>query len=253
MKKIVCIVQARMSSTRLPGKVLLKLGDRTVLGQVLNQLSFSKRINECVIATSTSNEDNVIEKWAINNNIKYFRGDLEDVLKRFYLTAKNFGANIVVRITADCPLIDPEVVDAVVGLYISKIADYASNADPPTFPDGLDTEVFSFKVLQNANKNAKLRSEREHVTPYIRNNPLLFKSVNLQSNVNYAHLRWTLDNPEDYDLIKKIYTYLEKKKSFIHWRDVLNLFHKNPQLRSMNRHIKRNEGYDKSLREDKIL
>jgi len=251
MCKIICIVQARMSSTRLPNKVLMELGGKPVLSQVINQLSFSKKINQIIVATSTSKEDDAIIQWAKQNKIDYFRGDLDDVLKRFYDTAKYFQADIIVRITADCPLIDPEIVDEVIKQYIKTNSDYVSNTNPPRFPDGLDTEVFSFYALESAYKNASLKSEREHVTPFIRNNPTVFKIGNYEIEKNYESMRWTLDNTEDYHFLKNIYNRLIKYDDYIHWQDVISLLDNKPDIMNINSHLTRNEGYQKSLIEDK--
>lgn len=253
MKNIVAIVQARMTSTRLPNKVLMDLGNRTVLGQVLNQLSFSKFLNNVVLATSNDESDDKLENWAIENNISYFRGDLNNVLKRFYDTAKSFHADVIIRITADCPLIDPEIVDAVIKEFLDGNYDYYSNANPPTFPDGLDTEVFTFKALEESFLNAELKSEIEHVTPYIRNHPELFKIGNYLSNVNYENLRWTIDNQEDYDFLKNIFINLNNENSFISWKKVIEFLSKNEEIQKINSHLQRNEGFIKSLNEDKKI
>lgn len=251
MKKIVAIVQARMSSTRLPNKVLMNLGGKTVVGQVVNQLSYSKLLNEVVLATSTDKIDDPLEKWAMEHNVRYFRGDLDNVLKRYFDTAKQTKADIIVRITADCPLIDPEVVDNVISNFLEGGYDYYSNTNPPTFPDGLDTEVFSFTTLEKAYKEADLQSEFEHVTPYIRNHPETFKTGNYKSEIHYENLRWTLDNREDYDLLTQLFTALNKENSFINYKEVIDYVHANSELLKTNAHIKRNEGYIKSLIEDK--
>ena len=251
MKQIVAIVQARMTSTRLPGKVLMDMGGKTVVGQVFNQLSFSKLLNEAVLATSTDKSDDPLENWARDNNIGHFRGDLYNVLKRFFDTAKKVNAHIIVRITADCPLIDPEVVDNVISFFLEGGYDYYSNTNPPTFPDGLDTEVFSFTTLEKAYKEAELKSEIEHVTPYIINHPEIFKMGNYKSEINYEHLRWTLDNREDYDLLTRIFNALRKENSFISHKEVMNYINADSDLLKTNAHVKRNEGYIKSLIEDK--
>ena len=251
MKKIVAIVQARMTSTRLPNKVLMDMGGKTVVGQVFNQLSFSKLLNEIVLATSTDKSDDPLENWVKDNHIRYFRGNLNNVLKRFFDTAKQVGADIIVRITADCPLIDPEVVDNVISGFLEGGYDYYSNTNPPTFPDGLDTEVFSFATLERAYKEAELQSEIEHVTPYIRNHPGIFKMGNYKSEINYEYLRWTLDNREDYDLLTRIFNALRKENSFISHKEVMNYIDADSNLLKTNAHIKRNEGYIKSLMDDK--
>jgi len=251
MKNIVCIVQARMTSTRLPNKVLLVLAGQPVLTQVFNQLSHSKLLTTTILATSMDSCDDPLEDWATKNNKKYFRGSLENVLDRFFETAKEYNADVIVRITADCPLIDPEIVDQCIDGFNNGDYDYYSNVNPPTFPDGLDTEVFSFAALEKAYSNAELKSEIEHVTPYIKNHPELFKIGNFYSEVNYEKLRWTLDNKEDYDFLSLIYKELFKPNSFISWKDVISFLNQNINLQQINAHIERNEGFIKSLNEDK--
>ena len=200
---------------------------------------------------STDKSDDPLENWVKDNHIRYFRGNLNNVLKRFFDTAKQVGADIIVRITADCPLIDPEVVDNVISGFLEGGYDYYSNTNPPTFPDGLDTEVFSFATLERAYKEAELQSEIEHVTPYIRNHPGIFKMGNYKSEINYEYLRWTLDNREDYDLLTRIFNALRKENSFISHKEVMNYIDADSNLLKTNAHIKRNEGYIKSLMDDK--
>jgi len=252
VKKVVCIVQARYTSTRLPGKVFLNLAGKPVIEQIFNQLSYSKRINQSVLATSELSSDDKLEVWAKSKNIEYYRGSLDDVLDRFYFTAKSFNADIVVRITGDCPLIDPEVVDDVISLFLKDNYDYTSNINPPTFPDGLDTEVFKFSVLEETWKNAKLKSEREHVTPYVRKHNEKFKIGNFENKINLSHYRWTLDNEEDHELISRIYEKLYKENNYIKMEEVLELIKNNINLQNINSHIRRNEGYDKSIKNDKL-
>lgn len=251
VKKIVCIVQARMSSSRLPGKMLKPLAGKPNIEQVFRQLSFSKRIERSILATSTDAADDRLYEWAAGNNTECFRGNLDDVLDRFYRAAEKSGADILVRVTGDCPLIDPKVIDSVIGLHLEKGFDYTSNVDPPTFPDGYDTEVFNFDALKRAWKDAVLKSDREHVTPFIRNGKDIFKTGNYVSGSHLEHLRVTLDNEEDYRLISLIYEKLYKENKYISLEDVLDFFEKNPESLEINKNIERNEGYKKSLGEDK--
>jgi len=251
MKRIVAIVQARMSSSRLPNKVLLPLCGKEVLWHVFNQLSYSKMLTDIILATSLDPSDDKLELWAIKNQKKYFRGDLNNVLKRFYDTSRSCDADIIVRITADCPLIDPKVVDSVIEKYQSGEYDYVSNTNPPTFPDGLDAEVFSFDSLKEAYFNAKLKSELEHVTPFIRNHPEKFRIGNYASEENHEHLRWTIDNNEDYILLSKIFENLFKEELYIDYKKVIQFLEGNKKLLEINSSIKRNEGFEKSLKEDK--
>jgi len=250
MSKIVAIVQARMSSSRFPGKVLKPLSGVPVLSHVFNQLSFSRKLDDIVLTTSNDTSDDQLQQWAEENNRNFFRGDLDNVLNRFYETSLKYKADVIVRITGDCPLIDPSIVDKVILGFFDGDYDYYSNANPPTFPDGLDTEVFSFPTLETAYRKAKLKSEQEHVTPYIRNHPELFKIGNLVSEVNFEKHRWTLDNQEDYEFLSKIFESLYKPNSFISWGKVISFLKKNKDLQKINAHIERNEGFYKSLKED---
>lgn len=233
------IVQARMGSTRLPGKVLKRLGERLVLEQVIFQLEHTKELNGVVVATSTEKEDDPIYDLCISKNWSVHRGDLKDVLDRYYGAASKFDVTTVVRITSDCPLIDPFVVDKVVRLYKSGSFAYASNINPPTFPDGLDCEVFSYEALSRARKDAKDPIEREHVTPYIRNHPELFPKANLTNDPDLSSYRWTLDREEDYQFLSKVVSKLANKREVITYQTVLEILKDNPELASINQHIVR--------------
>lgn len=250
------IIQARMGSSRLPGKVLMNLSGKSVLQHIINRLKQSKYINQIIVATSDNDENGAIFELCDSINISCFRGSEDDVLDRFYQTGKEFGFNlddIVIRITADCPLIDYEIVDNTIKLHLDEKNDYTSNTMPCTFPDGLDCEVFNFSVLINTWQNANLSSEREHVTLYIRNHPEIFKLGGLKNNVDYSYLRWTLDEQEDYILINEIYENLYDINEFFNMGDVLKLLEVRPELKDINSFIERNEGLKKSLKNDKVL
>jgi len=249
----VAIIQARISSTRLPGKVLKKIEGKTVLEHVVNRVKAAKNINDVVVATTVKKEDLKIVKLCSNLGISIFCGSEDDVLDRYYQTARLFKAEHIVRITSDCPLIDPMVIDKVIELYFKKNADYATNTMPEIFPDGLDTEIFSFKTLKIAWENAKLLSEREHVTPYIRKNPNIFKIVNLKCEYNLNDKRWTLDEPEDFKFIKIIYKNLYSDDSLFGMEKILNFLKRYPKIEEINKNIIRNEGYSKSLKKDNII
>lgn len=252
MKRVVAIIQARMGSTRLPGKVLMPLGNRTVLEQVIHQLSFSRRIDEVVLATTLEPSDEGLVDVAERRGIPIYRGSAADVLDRYYQAASRQSASVVVRITADCPLLDPMIVDETIGEYFRGAFDYVSNFSPPSFPDGLDAEVFSFAALDRAWREAVLPSEREHVTPYIRNHPELFRVGSYRQEVDLSALRWTLDNPEDYQLLSKLIAGLGAKvEGAVHLADVMEVLTGHPELSTLNSHIARNEGMKKSLEEDR--
>ena len=247
------IIQARTDSIRLPNKVLLKLQGKSVLEHIIKRVSEAKKMDKVIVATTSKSENNKIVDVCKKLNIDYFRGSEEDVLDRYYQAAKQFGFSDVIRITGDCPMIDPEIIDQVIGLYQRKNLDYATNVIPPTFPDGLDVEVFSQKVLEKSWKEAKLKSEREHVTVYMWQNPNLFKQNHLKNNTDLSSHRWVLDNPEDYEFMKRVYNKLYPIQPNFRLRDLLKFFSKNPKIEKINEGIKRNEGMEKSFKEDKIL
>jgi spore coat polysaccharide biosynthesis protein SpsF len=250
---ILAIIQARMSSTRLPGKVLFKLEDKTVLEHVINRVKRSKKINEVIVATSINQKDLAIVKLCAEKDIRVFCGSEDDVLDRFYQAARLIKPKNIVRITADCPLIDWDIIDKVIDVYQKTKVDYISNANPPTFPDGLDVVVFSFAVLKDAWQKARLLSEREHIIPYIRKNKHKFKCGNVSNKVDLSGKRWTLDEKEDYIFLKKIFKNLYPRNHYFTTKDVLEFLKENPKLEKINVHIKRNEGYLKSLKKDKLV
>ena len=238
-----------MGSSRLPGKVMKKLDKQhTVLDYVINQLSFSKLIDKKIIATTDLKQDNVIEQACRNLGLEFFRGSSDDVLDRYYKCAKKFNIDNILRITSDCPLIDPEIVDRVIKKYQTKEFDYVSNTLIRTFPVGTDVEIFPFKILEKAWQNADLPSEREHVTPYIRNKKFNCKLENLENEKKLGYLRWTLDRIEDFELIKKIVKKISKRPILMN--DILDLFSDEPELIKINAHISQNEGMLKSLKKD---
>ncbi len=250
---IIAIIQARMSSTRLPGKVLKKIKGKTLLEILIDRLKHSKKIDKIIIATSTNPKDSAIVKLAKKINCPYFIGSEEDVLDRFYQTAKKFKADVIVRISGDCPFQDPKLVDEMIDFYLKnkKKFDYVSNVDPPTFPDGLDLWVFPFRTLKRAWKEASLKSEREHVCPYIWKNPHLFRIGHFESKINYSYLRWTVDEATDFEFVKNIYERLYQKGKIFYMKDVLNLLKKNPNLHKIQENKIRDEGYLKSIKKDK--
>ena len=244
-----CIIQARMGSSRLPGKALMKSDSgKPLLYYVINQLRYCSKIKNLVIATTTNQEDDEIEKFANNNSVNVFRGKEKDVLDRYFQCAKKYSFSTIVRITADCPLIDPQIVDKVIEQFFSGNYDFATNTLTRTFPIGTDVEVFSFSALNEAWENAQLPSEREHVTPYLRNKENS-KIINVENDKNISNLRLTVDRIEDVELIKQILNNISINP--IHLEDVLGLFSRKPELIEINKHINHNEGFNKSLEEDK--
>lgn len=252
-QKILAIIQARAGSTRLPGKVLKDLAGKTVLERVIERVKASKLINDVVVATTVNKEDLAIVKLCSDNNVSIFCGSEDDVLDRYYQAARLFGADHVVRITSDCPLIDPAIIDLVIDRHLRENADYTSNTLKETFPDGEDVEIMTFTALKQAWQQASLTSEREHVTPFIRKNAGLFKLAVVINDENLSDKRWTLDNEEDYAFLKHVYSHFQGDGQLFGMSDVLAVIKENPHYEKMNKHISRNEGMVKSLREDRVL
>ena len=237
---VLVIVQARMSSTRLPGKVLKEVQGKPLIEILLHRLSQSKKIDKVVLATSNNKENNILAKTVQKLGFDVFRGSEDDVLNRYFQAASKYSPKIIVRITGDCPIIDPVMIDKVISLYQKEHSDYASNTNPPTYPDGLDVEVFSFDSLKEANKKAKTDYEREHVTPFIRKNKNL-KNINLSHDEDLSNERWTVDDPEDFLVIESILNHFMPQLDFS-WKDVLELKKIKPGYFEANKGIKRNEG-----------
>ncbi|MFZ3277306.1 MAG: glycosyltransferase family protein [Candidatus Sulfotelmatobacter sp.] len=234
--KIVAIVQARMGSSRLPNKVLKDLAGATVLDRVLNRLGRSRLIRETLVATTTEPADNAIVEHCERTGQKVFRGSERDVLDRYYQAAKSTNADVVVRITSDCPLIDPEVTDATVRAFLDQRSDYTSNVRVRTYPRGLDTEVMTVQALERAWREGTKPYEREHVTPYIYENPGKFKLHGIENNADCSQHRWTVDTPEDLQLLQAVYEQFGGRDDF-GWREVLELVDVDPSLADINRHV----------------
>jgi len=236
------IVQARTSSTRLPGKVLKALphgSATTVLGQVISRLKQARRLDKIIIATTKNRRDDKIVKIAKKANVKYFRGSESDVLSRYYLCAKKNSLDIIVRITSDCPCTDPAVVDAAIAKHLKSGAEYTSNTLERTYPHGLDVEVFNMDVLELAHEKAKKKYEREHVTPYIYTTPGRFKIIQIRAQPGFRDpsIRITLDTGEDYALLCALFECLYKKKKYFNSRDIVKLFKEKPWLRLINNNV----------------
>ena len=214
--KILGIIQARMNSTRLPNKVLMEVSGSPVLEHILNRVLVSN-IDEIVIATTVDSRDDLIDSFCKSKNVNCFRGDELNVLKRFYDCAKKYHGNIIVRITADDPFKDPNIINHAIKLLLDNQLDYVSNTIEASFPEGLDIEVFTFEALERAFKFANLSSEKEHVTPYIWKNTGLFKTYNFKNNTDLSDLRWTLDTLNDLKFVEEIYNrlYNSEKKIFL--------------------------------------
>lgn len=237
---VVGIVQARTGSTRLPGKIFLKLCDKPMLWHVIDRLRQSRRITKIVVATTTLDNDSHVEDFCRENKCDVYRGSESDVLDRYYKSASAFNANIVVRITSDCPLIDPRVVDRVIGDFADNARSSCGscNVIRRTFPRGLDAEVFGFESIRKAWEKAKKLDEREHVTKYIYDHPDLFHVRNVEHTSDLSSLRWTVDERDDFVFVENIYRRLYAEGKLFHMEDVLNVLDKEPQLSAINRQVK---------------
>lgn len=247
---IVAVLQARMSSSRLPGKVLRPVLGRALLSLQLERIGRSRRIDRLVVATSDRPEDDPIEGLARHDGVACFRGDLDDVLDRVYRAAAPSRPDYVVRLTGDCPLTDPEVVDRVIEFCTQGGYDFVSNALAPTYPDGLDVEIARFSCLEEAWREARLPSEREHVMPFIHRRPERFRIGVLKHPVNLSRLRWTVDEAEDLDLVQRIFEALYPQDPAFAMGDVLALIERDPALATLNAHHARNAGRASSERKD---
>lgn len=250
---ILAILQARVSSSRLPGKVLKPLLGVPMLLRQIERLKKSRKIDRLLVATSTESSDDPIEKLCKEHELVCYRGSLNDVLDRFYQAVRGYNPDHIVRLTADCPLTDAKLIDDVIGFYLDGGFDYASNAIQATYPDGLDMEVFRFSCLEQAWREARLPSQREHVTPFIHQQPLRFRIGHYKNTDDLSHLRWTVDEPKDFELVSRIYEALYPGNPDFTTQEILELLEKQPELVNWNTTHQRNEGYQKSLQADLSL
>lgn len=241
-KNITAIIQARVGSTRLPNKIFNTIKGKPILWHVINRVSFSKNIDKIVVATTDLKEDDITEQFCKENKIQFYRGSSDDVLSRYYEAAKKFNADLIIRITSDCPVIDPIILDKMLinffELYEKEKIDYMSNTIVRTFPRGLDAEIFPFNVLEKTYNEAKQDYEREHVTPYIYQHPEIFEIKNFGNDRDYSFHRWTVDTIEDFQLIEEIYEALYKENDIFYFEDILRLFEQKPDLIKINQNIK---------------
>ena len=249
----IAIIQARLGSTRLPGKVLLDIESKPVLFHIVDRLKRVMKVDNIIVATSNLNINTKIISFCKQNKINFFVGNEENVLDRFYNAALINKPKNVIRITGDCPLVDPDLISKLINYYEKNDFDYCGIATGAgvaekesifRYPDGLDAEIFKFSTLEKAYKNATTKLELEHVTPYIWGNPQIFKLGVLNSDVDYSNLRWTLDNLEDFKLIKWIYSKLYSKNKHFNMFDVIKLLNQNKQVLEQNNHLIGKEGYE---------
>lgn len=241
-----------MGSTRLPNKVLMDLAGKGNLERVIERVQNSQYITDIVVATTICKHDLPIVKLCAEKNISVFCGSENDVLDRYYQCARLMNPEHVVRITADCPMIDPEVIDKVVSTHLESGADYTSNTLKTTYPDGLDVEIMKYSVLKDAWIHADKLSQREHVTQYIIHNDSYMK-MSVENDVDYGGERWTLDTQNDYEFIKSVYDSLYVENPNFKMQDVIDYLNKFPELREINSDSNRNEGLEKSLKNDMVV
>ncbi len=234
--RVVAIIQARMGSTRLPGKVLKDLAGATVLERVVSRLRRCRLVSDVIVATSAEQADDVIVNECQRLGTHAFRGSEEDVLDRYYRAARQARAEVVVRITSDCPLIDPGVSDKTIQAFLDARPDYASNALERTYPRGLDTEVMTFAALESAWSEARQAYQREHVTPFLYQQPERFKILSVKGDHDYSRHRWTLDTLEDLEFLRAVYARGVDRQNLT-WQDVLNIVEREPELAEINRHV----------------
>jgi len=254
-KKIAAIIQARMGSTRLPGKILMDIAGRPMLWQVVNRIRNCDMVNEIVVASTIESKDDAVEDFCGKNGINCFRGSEDDVLDRYYQAASINNADVVVRITADCPLIDPGTVDKVLSEYLSKCDEYdgASNVIERTYPRGLDTEVFSFPALAKIWAAAKKEHEREHVTVYFYEHPEEFNMFSVKNNKDLSSFRWTVDEDTDLAMVRKVYEYFSSRKNKFSIFDITAFIEKHPDVKMLNENVEQKKVFQMKGVKNEIL
>ncbi len=252
--KIAAIIQARVGSTRLPGKVLAEVAGRPMLAHVVERAMDIPHVTEVILASTTNPADEAIVAWARQAGIPCVRGSEEDVLDRFRLAARERAVDVIVRVTSDCPLLDPEVSGLVVREYLERgdTVDYVSNVHPPTYPDGLDTEVFSRRALEAAWHDARLPSDREHVTTYIWRHPERFRLANVSHEEDLSAHRWTVDTGRDLAFVRAVFEATAGDQRPIRLGGVIALLNRRPEIRELNAGQQRNEGLMRSVAGDRI-
>ena len=246
---IAVVVQARMGSSRLPGKTLADIGGRPMLGRLVDRARLIPGVEQVVIATTDRPADKAILRFAEAEGLPASTGSETDVLDRVYGAACRFGVSVIVRVSPDCPMLDPAVSGLVLDRFLKAGGklDYASNTQPPSFPDGLDTEVFALEALERARREAQLLSEREHVTPYIWKQPDKFRLDNVRHETDLSALRWTVDTAADLEFVRAVYAALEGSGGVFGMDQVLRLLESRPELGLLNAGQGRNEGLERSL------
>lgn len=242
--RVNAIIQARCGSTRFPNKVFADIDGKPLLWHVVNRLRYSEKIDDIVIATTINSKDDRIEEWCHKENVNCFRGSEDDVLNRYYCASLVFPSEVIVRVTADDPFKEPKVIDSVIGKLIEEGYDLVTNNFPPSYPEGLDCECFTFKVLEEMENTTCDSFEREHVTQYIYHNPDKFKIGNVLSDVMLSNYRWTIDTKEDYEMVKAVYANRKSdSKEILLLDEILAILDENPNIAKINSNVKRSTMY----------
>jgi spore coat polysaccharide biosynthesis protein SpsF len=250
---IAALIQARMKSTRLPGKILADVGGRPMLARMFERVRMAKAVDQLMLVTSTDPSDDPVVEFCIRENVPCFRGSLEDVLDRYYQAALMIKPDTVVRLTGDCPLIDPLIIDSMIAVYKQGHYDYVANSAPPpgTFPDGMDVEVLSFPALERAWIETDKPSHREHVTFYFWQNPDKFRTLRYDGTQDLSSVRLTVDHPQDLEVVREIYARLYAANPFFSMADILALLQQDPGIMDRNKAIRRNEGWASAFEKDR--
>ena len=243
MKKV-AIIQARCGSTRFPNKVFINIDGFPLIWHVVNRLSYAKKIDEIVVATTINTLDDSIVEWCNKNDVVYYRGSETDVLNRYYNAAVKSEADVIIRITADDPFKEPAVIDKVINTLLENYYDLVTNNYPPSFPEGLDCEAFTFETLEKMEKSTDDAFEREHVTQYAYHNPNIFRIGNVNNEIDLSSYRWTIDNKEDYEMVNLIYKNRDKSnKGLLCMDEILTILRDNPDISRINSNVKRSAMY----------
>ena len=241
---IVAILQARLSSNRLPQKVLMDLNGKPMLHHIVTRLRMCKEIDQIVVATSTDRSDDALAKWCRENQIDCFRGSLNNVLNRYFECAKKYSADTIIRITCDDPLKDSPLISRMIQEFAAQRPSLLTNNNPPSFPEGLDIEIFDFKSIEQANSNAETEFEKEHVTQHFYKNQNRFKILNLENDRNLSGLRFTVDTQSDLDFAREVYKSLDKGDSIFWLDEILEFLKSNPKINQINSNVKRSHMYE---------
>lgn len=239
------IIQARCGSSRFPNKIFADIDGKPLIWHVINRLSYAKKINKVIVATTTNSKDDILVNWCESNGIDYYRGSEDNVLNRYYMASLNYPSDIIVRITADDPFKEPRVINDVINKLIEENLDIVTNNFPsPSFPEGLDCEALTFNTLAKAEAYVTDNFEKEHVTQYMYRNPTLFKIGNVRNHTDLSKLRWTIDTLADYEMVKAIYNHRNScNKGILLMSEIIDILRQHPEIQNINSNVERSEMY----------